>query len=716
MTSSTANNSQDASFKSVSVPVLISGAGPTGLFAAILLTKLNIPVRIIERHLEVSSLSKALVIHSRTMELFAQAGIIDRFLDLGSHLSDFNIYFGPKLMSTIPALNTKESHFNYGLFLEQSRTTWGLTEELKQLGVQIDRGWELMDTKVVDETAADGSVTSYVETKIRRAIVGDNIRTTESRILGAVEEDPEEKDKRYEVEVVRSEYLIATDGGKSAVRHKLNIAFPGRTLDNNLIIFDGHVESDVPFQKAITVINGSNNRSMVSFPLPNGQLRFLLDNGFLTPEEHAALKPEELTMAKFEELAAATVAPAKFKCLDNTWLTYYRVNERQAETFCYKQRIFLAGDASHVHSPAGGQGMNTGLQDSYNLSWKIALVLHGMAPKTLLDSYEAERKPVADGIIKFSAKLLDMGLAQDFVRRTFKRIAASIAPYILPYINTNNPVNMLFIRYHDNAINQRSKSQAQVDEDYQVGQRARDGNLRVIKKQDMGLAAQEGQTVRLHELMAGPGIFHVLVFTSDLLLPCPSKNNDRSGSPPPPSTIKGIETTDASGLAKSIEEHLSAWRSKWSYKTRLQIVGSTASTVPGPTTPETQSALSPTLSNNTSCTASSLAAIPHALRADKAFMVHTIASDCSLSTTKSSDSMMVSTNAATDLLADNKAGEGKVYLDHQGVIHQKYGVAGKQGPGTIVVVRPDSYIGYRVLGAGPSAWEEVDKYLESILA
>ncbi|KAF8946354.1 hypothetical protein BGZ47_000765 [Haplosporangium gracile] len=713
MSSSTTSATQAASpVKNVNVPVLISGAGPTGLFAAILLTKLNIPVRLIERYLEVSPLSKALVIHSRTMEHFAQAGIVDRFLDLGSHLSDFRIYFGPKLMSVIPALNTKESHFNYGLFLEQSRTTWGLTEELKEIGVHIDRGWELMDTKVVEENNADGTTTSYVESKIRRALVGDNIRTTESRILGAVEEDPEEANKQYEVEVVRSEYLIATDGGKSAVRHKLNIAFPGRTLDNNLIIFDGHVDSDIPFDAGITVINGTNNKTMIAFPLPNGRFRFLLDNGFLTPEEHAAIKPAELTMEVFEKLAGATVAPAKFKCLDSSWLTYYRVNERQAETFCHKQRVFLAGDASHVHSPAGGQGMNTGLQDSYNLAWKIALVLHGMAPKSLLDSYEAERKPVADGIIKLSAKLLDIGLAQDFVRRTFKRIAASIAPYILPYISTNNPVSMLFIRYHDNAINQRSKSQAHIDEVYQVGQRARDGNLRMIRKQDMGLAAQEGETVRLHELMVGPGIFHILVFTSDLLLPALSKN-ERSTSP----TIKGIETTDASGLAKSIGEHLSAWRSKWSYKTRTQIVESIASTVSGPTTPELKT-VSPTLSNDTSCTASSLAAIPHPIRANKAFMVHTIVSDCSLpsSSPKSNNESMVSTVASMDCLAENKAGEGKVYLDHQGCIHQKYGVADKHGPGAIVVVRPDSYIGYRVLGAGPSAWDEIDQYLESILA
>jgi 2-polyprenyl-6-methoxyphenol hydroxylase-like FAD-dependent oxidoreductase len=113
---------------------------------------------------------------------------------------------------------------------------------LNELGVQVDRGWELMDTKVVEEGNK-----SWVETTIRKAIQGTNIRTTESKVLGVVEEDAEEEGKLYQTEIVRSEYLIATDGGKSVVRHKLKIAFPGRTLDNNIIIFDGQVDSDIPF-------------------------------------------------------------------------------------------------------------------------------------------------------------------------------------------------------------------------------------------------------------------------------------------------------------------------------------------------------------------------------------------------------------------------------------------------------------------------------------
>ncbi|KAG0365895.1 FAD binding domain-containing protein [Gamsiella multidivaricata] len=674
----------------VDVPVLISGAGPAGLFAAILLTKLNVPCRIIERQLEVSPLSKALVIHARTMEIFAITGILNSFLDRGQRLTDFHAYIGSKLTAVLPALSNKESHYSFGLFLEQLHTTATLTEELEALGIKVDRGWELMDTKVVEEGGK-----SWVETMIRRAIVGTNVRRTESKVLGVVEEDPEEEGKRYETQVVKSEYMIATDGGKSVVRHKLNIGFPGRTLDNNMILYDGHIESDLPLNDHISVIQGANNHTMFVFPLHNGQVRIMVDNGTLTPEQHAALKPEDLTLEKFEALAAACVAPAKFKCLDSTWLTYYRVNERRAEHFTYKNRIFLAGDASHVHSPAGGQGMNTGLQDSFNLTWKLALVLHGIAPENIMDTYEAERKPVADGIIKLSARLLEVGLAQDFVRRTLKKIAFTIGPYILPYIPGTNPVNMLAIRYHENAINQRSKSQASVDEDFQVGQRARDGCLRVISKQDMGLPASEGESVRLHELLVGPGIFHVIVFASDML---PSIAN---GQPTAKSTIKGVETMDAYELAKEVKQHLNSWRSRWAYKPASKIAGQGDLVLPASISGGSSTTTSPN---------ASLAAIPHARNPSTLFMVHVVAAE---SSSTSGDNTSMEFNL--DILTENKAGEGKVYLDQQGLLHQKYGVLVEHGPGAIVVVRPDSHIGYRVLGANKAAWDEIDLYLESIL-
>lgn len=190
-----------------------------------------------------SKLSKALVVHARTLELFEQTGgLIAPFHEAGIPLADFNIYFGGKLAAVLPALKNKDSFYNYGLFLEQTRTVSLLTEQLESLGGVIERGWELMDTKVVELPSGQ----SWVETTLRRAKVGTNIRTTESKVLGHVEQEAEQDGKEYEVQVVRSEYLIAADGGKSVVRHKLNIAFPGRTLDNNIILFDGHVDSSIP--------------------------------------------------------------------------------------------------------------------------------------------------------------------------------------------------------------------------------------------------------------------------------------------------------------------------------------------------------------------------------------------------------------------------------------------------------------------------------------
>ncbi|KAF9148406.1 hypothetical protein BGX21_006819, partial [Mortierella sp. AD011] len=287
--------------------------------------------------------------------------------------------------------------------------------------------------------------------------------------------------------------------------------------------------------------------------------------------------------------------------------------------------------------------------------------------------------PVADDIIKLTAKLLGAGLAHDFIGRTIRRIALTIAPYILPYIIPNaSPVTMLTIRYNDNSINQRSKSQASIDDDYQVGRRARDGDLRVIQKQGMELAAVEGTSIRLHELITGPGIFHIIVFTSDMLL---------SPTAPKTKSVNGTETTTSEELAKDIESYLNVWRSKWAYKSAQQI--STSASSPSPVS----------------------AVVPGSIKDKELFMVHVIASDLSISSPPSSPS----TKSGTDVLAMKNAGEGKIYLDHSGILHKKYGVEPKRGPGTIVVVRPDSHYGFRVLGANKTAWEEVNKYFESIL-
>jgi len=225
------------------VPVLISGAGPVGTMAAILLTRLGIPVRLIERDMVVSPLSKAFSLHARTLEILEQSGILEQFLVQGRPISHFNVYFN-NVHSVFPGLVNSISQYNYALFLEQRKTTAILNSEFEKLGsgMKVDRGWELMDTKVVVDPK-DGRQ-EYVETTIRRALDGTNARNTESKVLGTVEMEADQVGKQYETEVVRSQYLIAADGGKSAVRHKVQIPFVGKTLENTVILYEGQIDTD----------------------------------------------------------------------------------------------------------------------------------------------------------------------------------------------------------------------------------------------------------------------------------------------------------------------------------------------------------------------------------------------------------------------------------------------------------------------------------------
>jgi len=219
-----------------SVPILIAGGGPVGLYEALLLTKLGIKVRVIEREMTVSPLSKALGMQARSLEVLDITGSIDRFLEQGQPINEMTLWSSGRKVATIPVGGSDESHCSYGLCLEQTKTSLIFINELKELGVQIDYGWEAMDTRVVHELTPGAS---YVETTIRRALSGNNNAPNESVAVGIVEAREEQEGKEYEIEVIRSEYLVAADGGRSAVRHKLNIPFPGRTLDFMTLMWDG---------------------------------------------------------------------------------------------------------------------------------------------------------------------------------------------------------------------------------------------------------------------------------------------------------------------------------------------------------------------------------------------------------------------------------------------------------------------------------------------
>jgi 2-polyprenyl-6-methoxyphenol hydroxylase-like FAD-dependent oxidoreductase len=225
--------------------------------AGFLLAKMGIPSRIVERDMTPSPLSKAIGIHARTIEILklTDRHIYEKFGSQSWRSGSVRFYSSNSLQADIKPKPSKDSQFHIPWMLEQTKTMQILTEEYEKTGLgKIERGWELLDTKVVEEAKqveeeqtgeAKTTTTLWVETTIRRAIEGTNIRKGESVVVGTVDMAGEDEDKQYEVKVVRSEYLIASDGGRSTVRHRLNIPFPGRTRDYNLILFDGHVETDL---------------------------------------------------------------------------------------------------------------------------------------------------------------------------------------------------------------------------------------------------------------------------------------------------------------------------------------------------------------------------------------------------------------------------------------------------------------------------------------
>ncbi|KAG9319041.1 hypothetical protein KVV02_008463, partial [Mortierella alpina] len=309
--------------------------------------------------------------------------------------------------------------YSFALFLEQHRTSEILVEELAKRGVSVDYGWELLDTKVV-EAEEDGQE-PYVETIIRRALSGDNTCADEKVFIGRVDQMQEQEGKAYETQTVRSQYLIAADGGRSTVRHKLNIPFPGRLIPQKSFMWDGTFESDCDLS-GVSFISGANHKTMLVFPLTNGDVRVVVEDLDSDEKEDVATTLKDLTTEKFEKMASAAIAPSTFKIKTTSWLTCFKVNERRADKFIYKNRIFLIGDAAHIHSPAGGQGLNTGLHDAHNLAWKLALVLNKVAPESLLASYEGERQAMADRSIALSAKLLRVNRANGYVGQIIKRL------------------------------------------------------------------------------------------------------------------------------------------------------------------------------------------------------------------------------------------------------------------------------------------------------
>jgi 2-polyprenyl-6-methoxyphenol hydroxylase-like FAD-dependent oxidoreductase len=361
--------------------ILIVGAGPVGLTMAAELARYGVSVRLIDRAPHATETSKALVVWSRTLELMDRMGCTKAFLDAGLRAPGASIRSGDKVLGS-PRLEGVASAYNFALMIPQRDTERLLAAHLRTFGVEIERQVELVDFA----EATDG-----VEARLRHA------------------------DGREET--VRTPWLIGCDGAHSTVRHGLGVAFEGSAQGDDWLLADVRLDGAAapPPDEIATYLH--RDGPFVVFPMPGRRARVVATVG-KTDEAHPRPDP---TLDDVQALVDRR-AGGGFRVSDPVWLTNFRINERKVAEY-RRGRVFLAGDAAHIHSPAGGQGMNTGMQDAVNLAWKLAMVVRGQAREPLLDSYSPERSAVGDLVLRNATRLTDMATLSNPAAQAARNLA-----------------------------------------------------------------------------------------------------------------------------------------------------------------------------------------------------------------------------------------------------------------------------------------------------
>src|SRR4051812_6227451 len=363
--------------------VLIAGAGPVGLTLANELVRHGVAVRIVDKAAARTDKSKALVLWSRSLELFDDAGYADLFLPAGFPAHAAQISTGKEIIAQV-SLDSVDSRFPYALMIPQSETERVLEERLATHGAAVERSVELA-------SFADNG--SSVEATLKKA--------------------------NGETETLTVDWLVGCDGAHSAVRHGLDFAFEGSTLESHWALADGHIRGLAPNDRLH--IFWHRDGILAFFPIVGDRWRVVADLGHAKDND----RQPDPTLAEINALLAHRGSP-DFVMSDPVWLAAFRINERKVKEY-RKGRVFLAGDAAHIHSPAGGQGMNTGMQDAFNLAWKLALVIKGSAKPSLLDSYSPERTAVGDRVLRNAGRLTEAATLRNPVLQGIRNTVARFA-------------------------------------------------------------------------------------------------------------------------------------------------------------------------------------------------------------------------------------------------------------------------------------------------
>lgn len=371
--------------------VLVVGAGPVGLTMAAELARFGLSVRIIDKSAARTDKSKAIVIWSRSMELIDRMGCGESFLSAGLKAKGANITAGKKHIAHV-SLDEVNTPHPYALMIPQSETERLMEAQLNSRNVQVERRTELASF-----TAGQDKVTATIR----------NASGTE--------------------ETIDVQWMIGCDGAHSTVRHGLGMQFEGSTMASDWILADIHL-AGLPVAAASEINTYWHAEGvLVLFPISTGRFRIIADVG--GKSDGAALRADP-TLEEVQKILDVR-GPGGVTASAPVWMSAFRINERKVADY-RAGRVFLAGDAAHVHSPAGGQGMNTGMQDAFNLAWKLAMVQSERADPRLLDSYSDERSAVGRQVLSDAGRMTKVAIMQgeveQFIRNHLMSLVFGLTP------------------------------------------------------------------------------------------------------------------------------------------------------------------------------------------------------------------------------------------------------------------------------------------------
>jgi 2-polyprenyl-6-methoxyphenol hydroxylase-like FAD-dependent oxidoreductase len=362
------------------IPVLVVGSGPSGLNLALALTRRNVQCRIISEANGPGEESRAMVVQARTLEFYGQYGFAREVVDQGvvaetAHVREGGADGSREVLSIrFKEMGAGLSPYPFALAYPQDDHERFLIEKLEDVGCRVE--W---NTKLTGFTEGENGIRATLE---RNA---------------------------SQVEHAESTYICGCDGARSCVRETLGIGFPGGTYDQLFYVADVKIAGG--FSRDLYINLGKHILTLM-FPVRSSGMQRLI--GLVPPE----LSHKE--KLGFEDIRAQVEPLLDIKVTDVNWFSTYRVHHRVADKFRVR-RAFLVGDAGHIHSPAGGQGMNTGIGDAVNLGWKIAHVLQNRADTSLLDTYEPERIAFARSLVSTTDRaftgLVGQGAVGEFTRK-----------------------------------------------------------------------------------------------------------------------------------------------------------------------------------------------------------------------------------------------------------------------------------------------------------